>query len=148
MGIQVAWDEILENVVLYEFSLPWTWDGFQQAFTQELALADEIGDERYDVIADFRNAKTLPPGAGITHVASVFRRYPSNWGSTVVISSSSMIVMMVRLFNKIYPATSQRFVVVSMPEQARRHIRHSRGMIDDETRPTRPDSPIRPRNGE
>jgi hypothetical protein len=148
MGIEVAWDDKLDNVVLYDFSLPWTWNEFQQAFNQELALAEEIGDDRYDVIADFRNALTLPAGAGITHVASAFRRYPPNWGSTVVISSSMMIVTMVRLFNKIYPATSHRFVVVTLPEQARRHIRQSRGTIDDDTRPTRPNSPVRPKNGE
>lgn len=129
MPIAIDWHPDLPKVILYRFAEHWTWDEFHQAFGRSLELAAERPGERYDVIGDFSNAPMLPPGSGISHVYSAFRRTPANCGLTVVITTSRFIRAMVEVMYKVHPDTRLRFAIAPTAEDAWRLIAQQRAAL-------------------
>lgn len=126
MPITVAWDDELDNAVFYRFDGRWTWDDFLNAFVRELELAAELDGARYDVLAEVVRGSNLPAGPAIAHVYGVYRRYPPNWGVTVVATPNPFIRAMFNVGFTVHPDARARFVVVDNLEAAREVIQARR----------------------
>ena len=126
MTVNVAWDSEIEDVIVYQFLHKWTWDEFLLAFNEECLMAKAIGNRQYDVIGDTSQGATLPIGAGITHIYSVYKRYPKNWGITMIVTQNGFLRTMHKIGARVHPDAKNAFVVVSTLEEARNAIRERR----------------------
>lgn len=127
MAVQVSWDTEMEAVILYEFIGKWTWQEFLLGFEQEIEMAATLNGREYDVIGDTSEGPHLPGGSGITHIYSIFRRYPANWGVTMIVTHSSFIRAMYKVGARVHPDAKNAFVIVGDIDEAREHIRARRG---------------------
>jgi len=126
MPIHLDWDTTLPNVIYYTFEGRWTWTEFLTTFEKELQIVKARDMARYDVITDFLQSAVLPKGPGIAHVYSVFRRYPPNWGITVIVNRSMLIRAMVDIGSKLHPDTRGHYYTTDTVEAARRLIQENR----------------------
>jgi hypothetical protein len=129
LSIQVNWDESAEQVIVYHFSDPWTWDEFVMAFEIELQLAGTIDGERYDVIVDVLTVKRVPGGHGITQVYNTFKRSPGNSGIAVILTESKFIISMFNVMKRVYPETESNYLIASDRQSAREMIHNVRQRV-------------------
>ncbi len=126
MTVTVTWDSELEDVILYQFIGEWTWQEFLLGFEEEIRMTQSLHGRRYDVIGDTTEGSVLPGGSGLTHIYSVYRRYPKNWGITIIVTQGSFIRAMYKVGERIHPDTKNAFVIVPNLEKARATIRERR----------------------
>lgn len=119
MGITLSWDDEVENLLIYKFDGKWTWGDFLQKFDEEVKIAETLNGQRYDVVADTLNSQPLPPGSGISHVYGVFKRYPQNWGKTIIVTQSRFLKMMVSVGQKVHADARDAFILGGSLEEAR-----------------------------
>lgn len=135
MGIEVIWDDTLENVIVYHFQGRWTWQEFLMGFEQELGMAKGLDGARYDVIGNLIESHPLPPGSGISHVYGIFKRYPGNWGVTLIVSGSAFIRAMLNVGTKVHPDARNGFIISDTVENARAIIRQKRAEAVKQAKP-------------
>lgn len=126
MGIELKWDDTLENVLVYRYQGRWTWQEMLVEFEKELDMAKTLNGARYDVINDMTESQPLPPGSGISHVYGIFKRYPSNWGVTLIVSGSAFIRAMLNVGTKVHPDARNGFIISDTVENARAIIGQKR----------------------
>lgn len=126
--VTVSWDSELERVIFYRFDGQWTWDDFLRAFARELELVAGLRGVRYDVLAEVTRGTRMPAGPAITHVYGVYRRYPKNWGITVVATPNSFIRAMFNVGFTVHPEVRPRFFVVDDVKAGRAVIQNNRAL--------------------
>ncbi|MDX1994226.1 MAG: hypothetical protein SF029_17705 [bacterium] len=128
MGIEVVWDEQVENVIVYKFQAKWTWHEFLVAFYEhELPMAQFLDGQPYAVIGDLLNSQPLPPGSGITHVYGIFKKYPANHTLTMIVTPNSFVRTLLSVGMRVYPETRTAFASVDTLDEARNQIRQRFG---------------------
>ena len=130
MAVNVGWDTKMEDVILYEFTGKWTWQEFLLGFEREIEMAASLDGRRYDVIGDTSEGPNLPGGSGITHIYSIFRRYPKNWGVTIIVTRSSFIRAMYKVGARVHPDAKNAFIIVGDIDEARALIRERRAEVE------------------
>lgn len=129
MTVTVMWDNELEDVIRYQFIGRWTWQEFLLGFEQEVRMVQSLHGRRYDVIGDTMESAVLPGGSGLTHIYSVYRRYPQNWGITMIVTQSSFVRAMYKVGERLHPDTKNAFIIVPTLEEARTTIRGRRAEL-------------------
>lgn len=131
MGITLSWDNKVENLLIYKFEDQWTWGDFLLKFEEEVKLAAGLRGQRYDVVADTLTSQPLPPGSGISHVYGVFKRYPKNWGKTIIVTESRFLKMMISVGQKVHADARDAFIVAGSIEEARTTVRDLRRIAQE-----------------
>lgn len=129
MSITITWDNELDNAVFYRFDGRWTWEEFLNGFVRETHMAASLAGQRYDVVAEIVRGTNLPAGPAIAHVYGVYRRYPANWGVTVVATASPFIRAMFNVGYSVHPDVRDRFLVADSLEAAREMIQARRTQL-------------------
>lgn len=129
MTVTVMWDNELEDVICYQLIGRWTWQEFLLGFEQEVRMVQSLHGRRYDVIGDTTESAVLPGGSGLTHIYSVYRRYPRNWGITMIVTQSSFVRAMYKVSERLHPDTKNAFIIVPTLEEARTTIRDRRAEL-------------------
>lgn len=130
MTVNVTWDTEEDNTILYKFIGKWTWQEFLLGFEKEIEMAASLGDTPYFVIGDTRQGPWLPGGSGITHIYSVFKRYPKNWGITMIVTQSGFIRAMYKVGARVHPDAKNAFNIVASIEEAREAIRQRKAELE------------------
>ena len=130
MGIQIAWADETQTVILETFQGNWTWEEFydmsQQAFTMIRSVNHIV-----HIFSDFRNSGTLPVGGAITHAGNVLTDMPANWGLLVIINQNLLINIMVSVFAKTFRTNlGKKTVSVKTLEEAYQLAREYEGNED------------------
>lgn len=81
MPIEVNWDDAEQTIIRMDFSLPVTWENFDDSIDRVVQLADSV-NHRVDLLG---NAGTvpMPPGSPIPHMQRAFKMIPVNIGIIV-----------------------------------------------------------------
>jgi len=134
MGITISWDQELDNFLIYKFDGKWTWQDFLLCFEEELEIARSLNGQRYDVVADTLTSQPLPPGSGISHVYGVFKRYPDNWGKTVIVTKRRFLKTMLTIGKKVHADAGEAFISADTMAEARQLIRAERLLVEKKIR--------------
>jgi hypothetical protein len=118
MEIPIAWDTKHDDVIVYQFPPQWNWQDFLNAFDKELAMAAERPLSPYYVIGDILTSQRLPPGSAITQIHTIYKRYPKNWRSTIILTPSTFIHAMYNIGARMYPNIAQRIRIASNYDDA------------------------------
>ncbi len=123
MSIEVTWDDQLNDVIIYHFTDKWTWNEFLVAFEQyEVAMASSLNGRPYAVIGNLLQSQPLPPGSGVQHVYGVFKKYPTNWKMTVIVTPSNFVRTLLTVGKRLHPDTRDGFIAVNTLDEAHQAI--------------------------
>lgn len=136
MGIQIAWDMILSNTVLYTLKDRWTTAEYIQAFEQELRMVSQLQGERYDVIADLLESASMLGGSGLNHLYGTFKRTPPNMGLLIVVTTNPIFRLLDGVISSLFPDMHQSYRIVPNLEAARETIRAERMRELEREKPT------------
>lgn len=136
MGIQISWDTILPNTVLYTLKGRWTTAEYLQAFEQELRLVSPLQDERYDVIADLLESASIVGGSGLNHLYGTFKRTPANMGILMVVTQNPIFKLLDGVVASLFPDMHQSYRIVPTLDAAREMIRAGRARELQREEPT------------
>ena len=126
MSVKVDWDTNVKDVILYQFQGRWTWREFLVGFEQELRMAQSLDGRPYYVIGDTTEGARLPGGAIISHVYSIFKRYPDNWRGTIIVSQNGFLRALYNIGARIHPDAASGFKIIESIEDAYEDIRRNR----------------------
>lgn len=126
MPISINWDSQIDNVVYYKFEGAWSWQDFLMAFEEEQRMAESVAPQRYDVIGDLTSSNPLPQGSGISHVYSIFKRYPPNWGCTMIVTTNAFARTLFTVGVRVHPDTHDGFRLARTITEARQVIHTAR----------------------
>ncbi len=136
MGIQIAWDTVLPNTVLYTLKGRWTTAEYLQAFEQELRMASTLQGERYDVIADLLESTSIIGGSFLNYFYGTFKRNPPNIGILMVVTQNPIFKLLDGIAAMLFPDMHKSYRIVPSLEIAREMIQAERARELEEKTPT------------
>lgn len=137
MSVTVTLYEHLPRVIYYHFESPWTWQEYEVAFQEELALAYLLDGQRYDVMANMTQGLHIPRGAGFTTLMRTVRLSPPTLDKVIAIGDSTLLNMMVNTLYRIYPNIRDSFCLVPSLETAHQILLEARQNELEETQDRR-----------
>ncbi len=127
MAISVQWDNPEKTAVAIVYQRPWTWQEFDSAVGQMLALFNTV-NHQVDVIFDIRSGGFPPPDA-IRRFKKVAGIQHANGGLLVFIAPTglvrfinSMVTIITRAFQGSGSFEAPNFVFTKSPEEAHAYL--------------------------
>jgi hypothetical protein len=87
MPATVQWDETHPGTISITYTGNWTWDEFYNANKDAKQLMESV-TERVDVVVDMQQGRFPSSGPAIGAARNVFKSWPSNYGTTVIVAGS------------------------------------------------------------
>lgn len=125
MPVRVSMDNEVPNALVYYFDGGWTWGELEDAARQVQAWGRSLGNERYDVVFNFRGV-SLPKGPSLSSSRRMLDAGPSNRGIVVFAEMSAFVGTMVNLGLKLYPHLQKSLRITKTLQEARELILKSR----------------------
>lgn len=100
MGIELAWDEQLTNLIHLKVSGFWTWIDFHAAMDKMYVMMDESEHDKINFILDMNKGNLLPKDmlTRMQHIGS--NSHPKS-GAMMVIGAGSFVRMLFNIMDKL-----------------------------------------------
>jgi hypothetical protein len=125
MGLEVSWVDYAQTTILRYFTGHWTWEEFYKSQEQVNAMLRSVPHQVHQIL-DFSETSSLPPNT-LTHLRNSARNVPPNRGKSIVVTRSNFYLQMYNILNKLFPAITERVIIVATREEA---LEKARGTAD------------------
>jgi hypothetical protein len=134
MPVHITWDEGLSDVIRYDFEGRWTWNEFEQAYSEAVRLFGTV-DHPVDVIVNLLPSTALPRGI-LDVVKRVADNAPPHHGMTVYVGQRDILQVFARAFERIYPNAAARYPLAfcATLDEARARLKAGSPPLDSEQR--------------
>jgi hypothetical protein len=124
MSFTVDWDDEQKHAVIITYGNAYTWDEYEQALDQTIALIKSV-PHQVDLIIDMREGARNPPaGSMFPHIrkAAERLRQEPNFGKSVMVGANPFLQTMSRVFAKLPLHRPDASVMVASMQEARRIV--------------------------
>jgi hypothetical protein len=123
MGINVAWDTEEQKTICLVFDKPWTWDDFENANRDMMALLGSV-NYKVDIIFDISRAG-FPPSGALQRFKKVAQNHHANTRHLVYIGGKDFVMNFLKLMVVIYGKAFQppNFTFTNSLAEAREVLR-------------------------
>jgi len=122
MGVNVRWDEVLNNLVVFEFVEPWTWIEYEAAHKQAYQMEASINGP-VNAVFDFRGSGNIPAGA-LSKFAEMVKRLglAPNLEQFILITNKRYLLQLLHVYNAVFNKRKMRFDSADSLESARKKL--------------------------
>lgn len=120
MTISVSWLNDSKTAILREFGTTWTWDEFYDSQTKVNEMLRSVEYKVHQVL-DFSLSNSLPSNT-LTHIRNSGRNTPENRGKSIVVTRSGFYKQMYKILDLLFPAVTERVIVVATREEALKEV--------------------------
>lgn len=120
MAIETRWLNDDKTTIMRTFSGVWTWEEFAESQNEVIDMLHSVTHNVHQVL-DFTPSSHLPANV-LTQLRSSGKDMPANRGKSIVAINQSFYKQMYGILNRIFPAITERVVVVDTLDEALSHI--------------------------
>ena len=128
--INVKWDSQTEQIVVWQFSSPWTWNEFFAAMKDMNHLIDGV-DGIVDTILLTSSEQTIPPSA-LTNIRNLMTQLHERNDLVVLVGSKAFLTALINHVTSIIPNVkekyrfahdvSEAYAIIEQARQQRREV--------------------------
>lgn len=123
MAIETRWLNDEKTTIMRTFSGVWTWEEFDASQHEVIDMLRSVTHNVHQLL-DFTQSSHLPANV-LTQLRNSGKDMPTNRGKSIVAINQSFYKQMYGILNRIFPAITERVVVVGTLDEALAHLKQN-----------------------
>jgi hypothetical protein len=107
MSVRIEWYDPENTIIYYEFTGHWTWEEFEAAYQQSLAMMKGVSD-KVDFIVNMSHTDYVPPGA-LYHFKKIVEADHPMRGTTIWVGVNALMGAISDTFSSTFPSLAETY---------------------------------------